>query len=67
MPLQEKEVMLTTEEAAELLKLAPATVRQYVRRGLLKPRRRIGQAFLFLKSECDRYAKQKKPRGNPNF
>ncbi len=59
--------MLTTVDAAKFLNLSEHTVRKYVQRGLLKPFRRIGSACLFLESECRRYKKEKRPRGNPAF
>lgn len=65
--LQVKEPMLTTEEAARFLKLSPHTVRKYVQRKLLIPKQTIGTAYLFLKSECSRYRKERRPRGNPKL
>lgn len=67
MLLQAKEPMLTTDEAAQYLNLSPHTIRKYVQRGLLKPKQTIGTAYLFLKSECLRYKREKRPRGNPAF
>ena len=67
MTLQANEKMLTTVDAAKFLKLSPHTVRKYVQRGLLVPYRRIGTACLFLESECRRYRREKRPRGNPGF
>lgn len=67
MPLQVNEPMLTTDEAARFLKLSPHTVRKYVQRGLLRPKQTIGTAYLFLRSECMRYKREKRPRGNPAF
>jgi excisionase family DNA binding protein len=38
----ENNLVLTTEEAAEFLKLTPFTVRDYARRGIL-PSRKVGR------------------------
>ena len=67
MEIQAKEPMLTTEDAAEFLNLTTNTVRKYVQKGKLRPFKRIGRACLFLKSECVRYKRERKPRGNPTF
>jgi nitrogen PTS system EIIA component len=42
--------VLTTEEAAEFLKLTPFTVRDYARRGIL-PSRKVGKAWRFYKPD----------------
>jgi len=42
----ENSPVLTTEEAAEFLRLAPFTVRDYARRGIL-PARKVGKAWRF--------------------
>lgn len=59
--------MLTTKEAAIFMGLSEHTIRKYVERELLKPCKRIGTCCLFLESECSRYLKMRKPRGNPTF
>jgi nitrogen PTS system EIIA component len=42
--------VLTTEEAAEFLKLTPFTVRDYARRGIL-PSRKLGKGWRFYKPD----------------
>lgn len=59
--------MLTTEQAAAFMKLSPSTIRQYVTRGLMTVGDQIGGAFLFSESECRRYLRERRPRGNPTF
>jgi PTS system nitrogen regulatory IIA component len=46
----ENNLVLTTEEAAEFLKLTPFTVRDYARRGIL-PSRKVGKAWRFYKPD----------------
>jgi excisionase family DNA binding protein len=46
----EDNLVLTTEEAAEFLKLTPFTVRDYARRGIL-PSRKVGKAWRFYKPD----------------
>jgi len=58
--------MYTTTEAAAYLKLSEHTVRKYVERGLIVAKK-IGHLNLVTKSECDRYKRERKPRGNPNM
>ncbi|MFA5183618.1 MAG: helix-turn-helix domain-containing protein [Syntrophales bacterium] len=43
-------IVLTTEEAAEFLKLTPFTVRDYARRGIL-PARKVGKSWRFYKPD----------------
>lgn len=57
---------MTTTQAAEYLNLAPNTVFVYVKRGLLKARK-VGPINLITKAECDRYLRERKPRGNPSL
>ncbi|MCX5890287.1 MAG: helix-turn-helix domain-containing protein [Deltaproteobacteria bacterium] len=42
--------VLTTEEAAEFLKLTPFTVRDYARRGIL-PARKVGKGWRFFRPD----------------
>jgi excisionase family DNA binding protein len=46
----ENNLVLTTEEAAEFLKLTPFTVRDYARRGIL-PARKVGKGWRFYKPD----------------
>ena len=48
--VMENNLVLTTEEAAEFLKLTPFTVRDYARRGIL-PSRKVGKAWRFYKPD----------------
>jgi hypothetical protein len=57
---------MTTTQAATYLGLAPNTVAIYIQRGLIKAKK-LGPINVVTKAECDRYRKNKKPRGNPNF
>ncbi len=46
----ENNLVLTTEEAAQFLKLTPFTVRDYARRGIL-PARKVGKGWRFFKPD----------------
>jgi excisionase family DNA binding protein len=46
----ENNLVLTTVEAAEFLKLTPFTVRDYARRGIL-PSRKVGKGWRFYKPD----------------
>ncbi len=46
----ENNLVLTTEEAAEFLKLTPFTVRDYARRGIM-PARKVGKGWRFYKPD----------------
>jgi excisionase family DNA binding protein len=48
--VMENSLVLTTEEAAEFLKLTPFTVRDYARRGIL-PSRKVGKGWRFYKPD----------------
>lgn len=61
------ERMLTTDEAAAMMKLSPHTVRRYVLLGLMHVERQIGRSYLFRESECRRYLRERRPPGNPNL
>ena len=56
--------VLTTTEAAKRMKLSKHTVLAYIERGLIKARR-LGPIWLITASECDRYNRERRPRGNP--
>lgn len=57
---------MTTTQAAEYLGLTRNTVAVYVQRGLIKASR-VGPINLITKAECDRYLRERRPRGNPNL
>jgi excisionase family DNA binding protein len=48
--VMENNLVLTTEEAAEFLKLTPFTVRDYARRRIL-PARKVGKGWRFYKPD----------------
>jgi excisionase family DNA binding protein len=56
-------IELTAAEVAVILKLKPDTVRKHVQRGLLRPSRKVGQAYLFTSSEVRRFQKDRKKPG----
>jgi len=57
---------MTTTQAAEYLGLSPNTVLIYIGRGLIKARK-LGPINVVTKAECDRYKKNRRPRGNPKL
>ena len=59
--------LMTTEEAAEFLSLSSHSIHKYVQRRLLKPEMTVGSAYLFSAAECERFQRERKPRGNPTF
>jgi excisionase family DNA binding protein len=60
------DTVLTTTEAAKRMKLSEHTVRAYIDRKILKARK-LGPIWLLTASECDRYLRERRPRGNPNL
>lgn len=60
------DVLYTTTEAAQYLGFSENTVRVYIARGIIEPEK-IGPLNFVRRSECDRYKREKNPRGNPNF
>jgi excisionase family DNA binding protein len=48
--VMENDLVLTTEEAAEFLKLTPFTVRDYAKRRIL-PARKVGKGWRFYKPD----------------
>lgn len=67
MAIRTDDIVLSSREAAEFLGLATASIPVYVERKLLIPHSRVGRAFVFTKTECERFKKLKRSRGNPNF
>jgi predicted site-specific integrase-resolvase len=57
--------MLTIKEAAEYLCYSEHTIRTYLQRGLLKKAGKFGMSAVILKSECDRFSKEKRAPGRP--
>ena len=66
MPIKVTETVLTTTEAAKRMRLSKHTVLAYIERGLIKARK-LGPIWLITAAECDRYSREKRPRGNPNL
>lgn len=62
MPVQTTETLYTVEEAAEFLGLTAGSVRQYINRELLNPKR-IGRAVMFTETELQRYQDERRPIG----
>lgn len=60
------DVAMTTTEAANYLGFAEGTVRRYIQRGLINAKR-FGPIYLVTKTECDRYMRERRPRGNPHL
>lgn len=58
------DTIFTTVEAANYLGFEEATVRQYLKRNLMHGKKH-GPVWLVTKSECDRYLRERRPRGNP--
>jgi hypothetical protein len=56
---------LTTPEAAALLGLAPGTMRQLAKAGVLHPERPSPRVLVFDRSELERYARERRPVGRP--
>lgn len=52
--MREVEEVLTTEEAADLLRVSTKTVQQLAGRGIL-PGRKVGRAWRFLRSDLVAY------------
>lgn len=56
--------VFTVHEAAKYLGYSDHTIRVYIRRGLLAAGK-FGNSITILKSECDRFSKQKRTPGRP--
>jgi hypothetical protein len=56
---------LTTPEAAALLGLAPGSMRQLAKAGVLHPERPSPRVLVFDRAEVERYARERRPRGRP--
>lgn len=54
---------VTTRDAAEIFRVEPATVRQWVRKGYLKPSGRLGVSNTFLMTDLKRLARELGERG----
>jgi excisionase family DNA binding protein len=66
MAMNVSDTVFTTTEASTYLGLSEHTVRKYIERGLIKAKK-VGTLNLVTKTECDRYRREKRPRGNPNL
>lgn len=60
---------LSTTDVAKLLGLQSRTICQYVRRGLIQPRKRAierpGACYAFCRSEIERFSQARRRRGKP--
>lgn len=66
MPIKASETVLTVAEAAKRMGFSEHTVRAYIDRELIRARK-LGPIWLIKASECDRYLRERRPRGNPNL
>ena len=65
-----QEELLTLREVARVTNLSHRTVQEYVRNDIIRPIRRkfFGTTRVLVeKSEVDRFLKERRPPGNPNF
>jgi excisionase family DNA binding protein len=63
-PIKVADTVLTTTEAAKRMGLSEHTVRIYIGRGLLRAKK-LGPIRVLTAAECDRYTREKRPRGRP--
>jgi excisionase family DNA binding protein len=56
--------MLTTTEAAALLRVQPKTVSKYIKRGILQAEKR-GRDYFIAESELERFKVERRGRGRP--
>jgi len=54
-----------SQAAAVYLTLSPHSVRKYVQRGILRPLRSIGRAYIFSREELDRFRNSRRSAGRP--
>lgn len=64
MAIKVADTVLTTTEAAKRMGLSEHTVRIYIGRGLIRARK-LGPIRVVTATECDRYMREKRPRGRP--
>lgn len=60
-----KHSIIDAHAAAAYLGLSRHTIRKYVQRGLIRASGSIGRAYVFERSELDRYLRDRKPVGPP--
>lgn len=63
---ENRDLPMTTTQAADYLNLSPNTVLIYIGRGLIKATK-LGPINVITRAECERYKKNRRPRGNPNL
>ena len=61
-PIKVTDTVLTTVEAAKRMGLSKHTVLAYIERGLIKAKK-LGPIWLITAAECDRYSRERRPRG----
>lgn len=66
MAIKLSNTVFTTVEAAKRMHLSEHTVRAYIERGILKATK-MGPIWLLTSEECDRYNKERRPRGRPDL
>jgi excisionase family DNA binding protein len=60
-----KHSIIDAHAAAAYLGLSRHTIRKYVQRGLIRASGSVGRAYVFDRSELDRYLRDRKPVGPP--
>jgi len=63
--MAKRPTIFDSHAAAEYLGLSVDTIRKYVQRGILTPQQTIGVAYVFSRSELDRYLRDRRPVGSP--
>jgi excisionase family DNA binding protein len=63
-PVGTRETVLTTQQAAEILKVSPRQVTRLIKKNLLEVIR-FGKVYILTQEEVERYQRERKPRGRP--
>jgi excisionase family DNA binding protein len=63
--MKSKHSIIDAHAAAAYLGLSRNTIRKYVQRGLIRASGSVGRAYVFDRSELDRYLRDRKPVGPP--
>lgn len=67
MAIQTTERLYTAAQAAAYLGISLDAFRKHFSRDSIHYFERVGPAYLFAESELDRFASERRPRGNPAF